>query len=436
MKPPRIVLGAAVAVVLLVSAFLLLRDVGDGKPVRERLVVAPTVVQKSRLVDAQGALIEEFSGDCAGSGHPWLCGRVQDELRAADEHLLTRGGLTIKTTIDPRMQGAAQQAIDHYVSRDDPQVATQAMIVPGTGEIRAMATSRTPGDARGLQQGTTAMAYALAAALESGMRYDDGFPYSDAYRAPTYSAFKNCAGEAVGDPAHSVVNRKQDHGEFTTLRSGVWAGEETFFLKVTEKVGLCETVNMARRLGLGRADGAPLVVYETFALGVNEVDPVSVAGTYATFAARGKHCAPHAVTEVRDGSGLVRAFPPRCEQVLDPHVADAVTGVLSGAPARSPLKGLGRDAAGMDGTTDNYVAAWYAGYTPDLASAVSLGADLRNVMTDVTIGGRHYANVHGTSIPGPIWKTSMTAALKETAETAFVPSDAVRFGGCRDACAK
>lgn len=425
-------MAAAVVAVVAGAAFLLLRD-GTAQPARDHLTVGATSTRPSVLVDVRGAVLEEFSDSCGTSRYPYLCARVRSELLAADAGLLTRGGLTIRTTVDQRLQQAAQQAVDRYVGRDDPQVAQQAMIVPGSGEIRAMATSRDEG--RPLQQGGTAMVYPLVAALEQGLRQDDGFPYSDRYQAPTYQAFKNCKGENVGDPAHSVVNEEGDHGEFTTLRSGTWTADSTFFLKLTERVGLCETVEAARRLGLERADGSPLIEFETFVLGNNEVDPVSVATTYATLAARGQRCAPRAVTEIRNGSGVVRSFPPRCEQVLDQAVADAVTGVLAEALDRSPLKSLGRDAAGMIGTADDHAAAWYAGYTPDLASAVGLGGTLTEKMIDVTIGGRRYPYVDGLSIPGPIWRDSMAAALEGTPASAFTKPDPGRFGGCRTACA-
>ncbi|MEU6784818.1 hypothetical protein ABZ912_36945 [Nonomuraea angiospora] len=442
MNPLRVVVAAVGAGALLAGGFLLLRGGGDTAPPRDRLAVAPVVVRPNVLVDAQGAVLEEFTGDCAAGRYPYVCIQAKAEL---DEDLLRRGGLTIVTAIDQRVQRAAQQGIDRYVRREDAPVAAQAMIAPGTGEIRALAASRAlgpgnnlPGGRFGFQQGTTAMVYTLTAALESGMRYDDGFPYAGAYRPANYQTFKNCAGQAAGEPSFTIVNRNRDHGAFTTLRSGTRTAENTFYMKLTEKVGLCESVRVAKRLGLKRADGLPFQEFETFPLGINEVDPVSLAGSYATLAARGRRCEPRLVTEVRSDAGVLRSFPARCEEALEPAVADAVTGVLVEALAKGPLKGLGRDAAGMEGTADSFSTAWYAGYTPDLASAVALGdprGAVRHKLSDITIGGRRYRHVEGTSIPGPIWKSSMTEALAGSPGTAFAKPDLARFGGCRDHCA-
>ncbi|MEV0752528.1 hypothetical protein [Streptosporangium sp. NPDC050280] len=437
------------AVSALVAVVLLLRSPADGGLREERVAsdstaTAPAapVAGKSVLLDVEGAVLEEFSGDCAGVGYPYLCRQVKQQLLAQDPQLLNRRGLTIRTTIDQRLQRAAQRAIDAHVHRDDPQVATQVMIVPGEGAIRAMATSRDAAADRAangvaFQQGTTAMPYVLAAALAAGLRHDDGFQISDEYRAPSYAAFRNCANEAVADPTHTVVNREKRGDRFVTLRSGTREVVNTFYMRLTEKVGLCETVRMAERLGLGRADGTPLLEFETFPLGINEAEPVSVANSYASLAARGRFCEPTVITEIRDGSGAPRPFPPRCRQVLDPAVADAVTDVLSEALGESALGGIGREAAGMPGTTDAFTAAWYAGYTPGLASAVSLGDSrgaFQHDLSDVTIGGRHYPWVDGMSLPGLVWKEAMTEAVRGTQETGFTRPDIGRFGACRDAC--
>ncbi|MEU8056518.1 hypothetical protein [Microbispora bryophytorum] len=431
-------LGAVVAV------FVLLRSPaggnGDKEPVASVSITAASAspaARKSVLLDADGAVIEEFSGDCTDSRYPYLCRHVRERILAEDPQLLTRDGLTIRTTIDQRLQRAAQQAVDAYVHRDDPQIATHVLIVPGEGSVKAMVTNRDPVDGPGLQQGTTAMPYALAAALAAGWRYDDGFFVGDAYRAQRFSAFKDCADRPVGDPHHSIHNRKKGGAPFVTLRSGTRDAVNTFFMQLQGKVGLCETVQMAQRLGLKSFDGKPLQEFETFPLGITEADPVSVANSYATLATRGRFCEPRVITEIQDGSGAVRPFAAHCEQVLDPAVADAVTGVLKDVLAKSALKGIGREAAGMPGDGDIFRTAWYAGYTPGLASAVSLGDfsdPLRHPMVDVTIGGRRYAHVDGTSVPGLIWKKTMTEAVRGTQETRFTRPDTERFGGCRDSC--
>ncbi|MEO3869757.1 transglycosylase domain-containing protein [Nonomuraea sp. B12E4] len=411
----------------------------------------------------------KVAGGCEASNYPYFCLYVQYEIlnneefgKNAEERrkLLQRGGLRIKTTIDPKMQKASEKAIKEYVSAKDKPVAAQAIVVPGTGEIKAMAASRkfgrskknnemsynivadaAHGGGRGFQQGSTAKVYTLAAALEEGLKYSDGFPSPAGYQASGYSSFKNCKGENVGDPSHTVRNSSEGGGGFKTLETGTWGSVNTFFVKLEEKVGLCDVVKMAKKLGVKRADGNKLSEVETFTLGVNEVDPVTIASSYAALAARGEYCKPLAITEIVDRNGKAKQYKPKCSQVIEEEVADAVSGILSGVFTKGTMTevgGIGRDAAGKTGTTDNYMSAWFAGYTPNLASAVSLG-DPRGAadheLIGVTIGGQYYSYVYGASISGRIWKDSMMSALKGIEPANFTPVDHSRFGGCTDNCA-
>ncbi|GAA3123090.1 transglycosylase domain-containing protein [Nonomuraea salmonea] len=334
-------------------------------------------------------------GGCEASRYPYFCLYVQYEILNNEDFgknqeerrkLLQRGGLRIKTTLDTKMQAAAEKAIKRYVSSKDKPVASQAMVVPGTGEIKAMAASRkfgrskkknemsynivadaAHGGGRGFQQGSTAKVYTLATALEEGLKYGDGFPSPAGYKASGYSSFKNCKGQNVGDPSHTVRNSSEGGGGFKTLESGTWGSVNTFFIKLQEEVGLCDVVKMAKKLGVARADGQKLSEVETFTLGVNEVDPVTIANSYAVFAARGKYCKPLAITEITDRNGKAKQYKPKCSQVIEEEVADAVSGILSGVFTKGTMTdvgGIGRDAAGKTGTTDNYMSAWFSGYTP------------------------------------------------------------------------
>ena len=109
-------------------------------------------------------------------------------------------------------------------------------------------------------------------------------------------------------------------------------------------------------------------------------------------------------------------------------MADAVTSLLVGV-IDGPNGGrtgramsLGRQAAGKTGTTNTSAAVWFAGYTPELASAVWVGdprGGFRYNLNGVTINGTYYDQVFGGTIPGPIWKQAMTEVLATSPKTAF-----------------
>nr|WP_245658989.1 transglycosylase domain-containing protein [Microtetraspora malaysiensis] len=401
-------------------------------------------------------------GGCGASPYPYFCMYVRNEIlnnprfgktEKARTRFLNRGGLTIKTTIDPKMQAAAERAIRKRVHASDNAVASEALIQPGTGMIKAMAASRKFGNNErrhemsfnvvadkahgggiGFQAGSTFKTFTLLTALKKGMRITDGFNVGSGYRASGYSAFKNCKGENIGDPTHTVTN-DEGGGGFKSLQTGTWGSVNTFFMTLEQRVGLCDTVQTAKSLGIKRSDGNPLQEYETFTLGINEMDPVTVANAYAAIGARGKYCAPMAISQITDRNGKVTEYQPQCREALDPEVADAAADILSGVFTKGTMRGvggIGRPAAGKTGTTDDQATAWFAGFTPDLAGAVSIGdprGSTAHKLNGVTIGGTYYGSVFGATIPGPIWNDTMTAALRGVKATPFEPINKSRFGG-------
>ncbi|SDR10898.1 transglycosylase domain-containing protein [Thermostaphylospora chromogena] len=412
-----------------------------------------------------GIRLRPEPGGCYESKAPFFCLYVQKELltnpafgATPEERArrLQRGGLVLRTTLDPVAQQAAERAIAARVHPDDPQVAAEAMVEPGTGRIRAMAASkgygRNPGNKKygprttynlvadaahgggaGFQAGSTFKVFTLAAALRKGWRFDQGFMTPGSF-VPA-SGYRDCRGRKVNAPTTTIRNAGgEGKGGPYSISTGTWQSVNIFFMMLERKVGLCEVVKTARKLGIKRADGTPLREVPTFTLGANEMDPVTVAGAFAAFAARGRYCRPVAITEIVDADGRRTRIPPDCSRALERDVADAVNHVLQGVFSKGTMRGqgIGRPAAGKTGTNNGYTSAWFAGYTPDLAAAVSVGdirGAYRHPLRGVTIGGRYYGSVQGASLPGPIWVDSMRAALRDTPVSRFHRPNMARFGG-------
>ncbi|MFI6295199.1 transglycosylase domain-containing protein [Nonomuraea sp. NPDC050790] len=404
-------------------------------------------------------------GGCAQSPYPFYCVYVQRELLSSPvfgntpaerQRRMTRGGLTIRTALDPKAQRAADRAITARVAADDTEVAAEAMVEPGTGRIRAMAASKrfgnNPGNRKngprttfnlaadvrhgggqGFQAGSTFKVFTLATALQQGWRFGQGFQTPGAL-VPA-SGYRDCRGNPVNDPGARVYNASgEGKGGPHSLETGTWQSVNIFYMMLEQKVGLCNVVRTARALGIGRADGAALREVPTFTLGVNEMDPVTVAASFAAFGARGRYCEPQAILEISGGDSGRTAVPPSCEQAIERPVADAVNHVLSGVFSKGTMKGqsIGRPAAGKTGTNNGYTSAWFAGYTPDLAAAVSVGdirGSYRYPLRGVQIGDSYYGSVQGASLPGPIWVRSMEAALRGVRSNGFAHPDMSRFGG-------
>ena len=386
----------------------------------------------------------QVSNGCTSSYAPFFCDYVLQSIRENDvfgetpeerEAFLRRGGYTITTTLDPTVQKSVTEIVNSTIPIDDPsgKAAAISMIQPGTGHIIAMTQNRewgTSGKGRttynynapqsmggtiGMQAGSTFKVFTLAAALEAGISPDE---YISSPSPNTFNNFRNCE---TGVPYDPVTVRNSTTSGTLNMAQATAYSTNTYFMAIEERTGICRPVDIAESLGVTLGNGDPLLRVPSFTLGTMEIAPLSLANAYATFAAHGRYCEPVPILEIRDRDGAKLNVPNGdCRQVLDRSVADGVTVMLNGVvdgniPGRTgaPMNLGDRPVAGKTGTTNESAAVWFAGFTPQVASAVWVG-DPRGgyafPLKDVTINGNYYRQVYGGTIPGPIWKESMLAA--------------------------
>jgi membrane peptidoglycan carboxypeptidase len=407
------------------------------------------------------------SNGCIGSPVPFFCDYIthvilndpvfgQSEQDRAD--LLSRGGLTIRTTLDMKAQRSADQAVQDKTDPTDKVAAALASVEPGTGKIRAMAVSReygtgqgktvinyatdyNYGGSRGFQDGSTHKVFTTAAALAEG--YGSEYKLEAPYSIGGFHAEKNCQGKQVPAGGWSPKNftDEEENGTFgaITMREALRRSVNTYYAQMEQLVGLCDVVSMATAAGIHRADGKPQHEYLPYTLGINEVSPLTVADSYATMAARGVHCDPIAIESMIGRDGKPLPVPSaNCKQAIDPKVADATVDIMRSVMEKG---GYGyamdlndnRAAGGKTGTTNNNVAVWYSGITPQLSTSVWVGNpdDYNFHMGDITIGGSFYHLVVGSKVPGPIWKEMMDGALAGEPKLTFHPADPATLRGTK-----
>jgi membrane peptidoglycan carboxypeptidase len=394
------------------------------------------------------------SNGCTSSYAPFFCDYVLQTILTSEEFgqtpeereaFLRRGGYTIRTTLDPKVQNAATDAVNEFIPPTDEsrKAAAITMIEPGTGNIIAMTqnrewgtsgagkttynynTDRSMGGTIGMQSGSTFKIFTLAAALEAGIS-----PYEpiNAPSPATFEGFVNCE---TGVPFHPVTVRNSTTGGTLNMAQATAFSTNTYFMALMERTGVCRPAEIAESMGVYTGGGDPLPRVPSLTLGSAEVSPLAMANAYATFAAHGEYCKPRSILEVRDREQKRLPVPgENCTQVIDRPVADSVTELLIGV-VDGPIAGrtgsrmsLGdRQAAGKTGTTNDSAAVWFAGYTPQVAAAVWVGdprGGFAHPLKDVTINGTYYRQVFGGTLPGPIWKASMEAALADKPIEPFV----------------
>jgi membrane peptidoglycan carboxypeptidase len=392
----------------------------------------------------------ELPNGCTTSIAPFFCDYVLTVLRSDPvfgetpeerTRLLDLGGLTIKTTLDRKAQVSSQNSVDERIPFDDPsgKAASITMVRPGTGEITAMAQNRkwgrsgigyttvnygAPLDANGtvgFQAGSTFKAFTIAAAFKQGW---DPFKVINSPEKKVFEDFVEC--ETGGKFAPYEVKNSTASGGFDIL-SGTAYSVNTYFVGLEEKLGMCDPPDIAKASGVQQGNGEDFEKFPCFTLGCFDVTTLDMAVGMATFAAHGIRCNAIAITEITDRYGKNLDVPSAaCTRTIDLQVADSTTAVLAGV-INGPVPGrtgqamdLGRPAAGKTGTTDSSAAVWFVGYTPDMAAAVWVGdprGGQKYPMKRVTINGRYYSAVYGSTMPGPIWRDSLIGALEGTPKT-------------------
>ncbi|MGA9746091.1 MAG: transglycosylase domain-containing protein [Nocardioides sp.] len=398
---------------------------------------------------------------CVSSRAPFFCDYAVQYLMAdkslgktAEERrsLLYNGGLTIRTTVDPRYQRAADKSVRSHVYPTDQAIGGLAMVQPGTGEVRALSQSRPMGrnkkkgqtylnyvvparygDANGFQAGSTFKAFVLAAAIKQGI------PLSTQISAPQTIELQNNTFETCDGPLASTDTWSPENSTGTgtfDLYKGTQQSVNTFYAQLEQRTGLCDPVTLARDMGITVPETD---VVPPFTLGVTNTDPLSMAGAYATFAARGVHCSPRPVTEVLNSNGkAIAAFPEECRQLLETPVADAVNDVLRGVQepggfGNSAGINLSQPSAGKTGTINGNRAVWFVGYTPDVATASMIAGANRSgewvTLNGQTVGGSYIASAAGSTNAGPMWGDAMKAIESILPDTDFSVPDPTAIQG-------
>jgi penicillin-binding protein 1A len=373
-------------------------------------------ITPSQAADAQIAslgLIGERPSGLQSFAYPYFTTYVIAQLEQTfGRQAVYEGGYDVDTTLDPRMQRAAQEAVDWGVGRAKAEGigAHQAALVairPSTGEILAMV-----GGAGGFrldnqfnrawqalrQPGSSFKLYVYTTAIDSGMP-----PNSVIDDAPV--------SYPMGDG--TTWSPLDDDGRYLgpiTLRYALAQSRNVVAVRLAEQLGIDRVVEYAHRMGV-RAKLDPVL---SLALGSSVVSVVDQATGYATIANQGVHVDPSAIRMVRDSLGtaiLDNRFPQETE-VVSSGTAYVITTMLESVIKEGtgyPNADIGRPAAGKTGTTSNFRDAWFVGFTPDLVAAVWLGNDDYSRMNES----------YGGNIPARTWARFMKAALAGTPKHDF-----------------
>ncbi|MGC8852001.1 MAG: penicillin-binding transpeptidase domain-containing protein, partial [Hydrogenobacter sp.] len=173
----------------------------------------------------------------------------------------------------------------------------------------------------------------------------------------------------------------------------------------TATVNLLSEIGFDMPIQIGRDLGIELKPYYSMALGSIEVTPLELTSAFQAFANLGKKCQPYFIEKIVSPDGrVIERHQPNCEQVLPPQevrvLIDMLRAVVLEGTAVS-ARSFGRIIAGKTGTTNDYMDAWFVGFSPYIVTGVWVGYDIKRSM------GKGMA---GAKVALPIWLDFMSVA--------------------------
>lgn len=376
------------------------------------------------------------------------------------EDLLYRGGMTIKTTLDAKLNKKAakdaRKSIDPTAKSNTDVFSSLVSVEPGTGDILTMAQNtnydpekklgntvlnfaveQAKGGAGGFQGGSTMKPYTTLAWLHEGHKMYDKinarkqtFNPSDTWKASCLPAGHT----KIGTP---WTPKNASRGFYRTMPVdyGLYWSINTATVQEAKKLDLCTITDYIDKLGVkdqnGGKGGVPAAFSPadpSFILGAKQITPLSQAAAFAAFANDGEFCEPRALTSVTDKDGnKYKVKKETCNQVIEPqNIADLNATLKKIATTRVSKGRVSGPIAGKTGTNDWSTSTWFVGYSTGISTAAWVGrVNSQRAEEDNTLQGSLINNkrapsaLDSSSYAAPLWVDFMEEAVLDYERNSF-----------------
>ena len=399
-------------------------------------------ISEERLRSAKAAPLGVVGRPLRGtSAYPAFLNLVHRQLKRDyhDEDLRSEG-LQIFTTLEPRVQRAAESALSKRLARLEQARGLQADTLQGAllvtstqnAEVQAVVGGRDPrfeGFNRALD------ARRPIGSLIKPVVYLTALQQPQSYTLATLLDDSPLILQQAGTDDWAPQNYdKEFHGK-VPLRAALVNSYNVSTARLGLELGVSGVMANLRRLGLERE----LPEFAASLLGANELSPLEVTQVYQTIAAGGFRTPLRAIHSVLTADGVpLQRFPLNVEQEIDAAslylLTTAMQDVVREGTARDLTSYLppALDIAGKTGTTDGYRDSWFAGFTGDRLAVVWVGRDdneptgLTGASGAMTIWGEMMADLN----PEPL-----ILPVPESIERVWIDPESglLSSRGCRDA---
>jgi len=374
--------------------------------------------------------------------------RIDQELAddGYDSAKLHASGAKVYTTIDPKAQKAAEDAVANKMKNqsDDRLLSALVAVSPKTGGVLAyyggpdLVKNAEGKDQTGQDRanqarnpGSSFKAFDLTAYLKMGKGLGDIFDGSN--------------NRKFGDPPKTIRNAGESSscGTQCTVATAMEISANTVFYdmvyNITKPARVAQAANEA---GVPTSSQMTQDINIALGGGATVATPEAMAAGYATFAGDGMHRDAHFVAKLTNAQDEVEfdeskyqakpAFDGDAQKTA--QIAGNVTMALGPVIKHSNLEcPAGHQCAGKTGTQqydprdgdpaaykDRNAQTWMVGYTPSVSAAVWVGGD-----GNIPLHDNKNKPIFGSTISGPIWQDFMKNYLNGTPGEKFDKVDPI-----------
>ena len=385
---------------------------------------------------------QKFPEPSEGKGGAGLSGQRGYLLEAVKDHLvrndiideqrLASGGFRITTTIDKNRQDEMVKAVKEQLLsqlNDEREVdsyvrAGGTSIDPATGEVVAMYggidyTKQYVNNAtrRDYQAASTFKPFVYASALQNDSSAYNGEPIGP-YTVYDGTSKRQVTGQD-GQPTDWAPQNERDisYGP-VPVTEAMDKSINAVFAQMGVDVGPQQVKDTVVKLGVPEDTPELKNADSSVSLGTATPSTLDVAQAYATLANHGEYGSHVMVKEISRGGEKVKLPEREINQAIDRGAADSTTAMLRSVVdggTGTAAQAAGRPAAGKTGTAEKDVAAWFAGYTPDLATVIAvMGQDPESGNHKSLYGAAGEERISGGGYPAQIWAQYTAAALGDS----------------------
>lgn len=370
---------------------------------------AATIV---RLLNEQGFLTDKEAAEALANparlseaAEARAGGYFADWVMSSGPEFFTRKtteDVIIKTTLDQRVQRAAEEAMTTIFKtkvREGSKAQAAIVVMSADGAVRAMVGGRNTKVSGGFNRATQALRqtgsafkpFVYATVLELGHSPNDlveDAPY--------------CL-DIPGSGQWCPKNYTRKHYGQVTLTQALKDSLNIPAVKVSESVGR----DLVRQVAEGFGIKSDLAAGPALALGASESTLLEMTGAYAGILNGGSAVTPYGLIELRllgDREPLMGTSGGIGERVIQEQAARSLIYMMEkvvtgGSGGRAAIDGW--QVAGKTGTTQAARDAWFIGFSADYVTGIWMGYDDNTPLSGVTGGG----------LPAEIWHEVMVRVL-------------------------